>query len=57
MISDAPLKTLLYSNAYKGGVVSWLEILLILIICLVLATVTFMDGRGGGGTKVQTVLA
>jgi len=43
MISDTPLKTLLYTNAYKGGVISWLEVLLIIIVCLVLATVTFID--------------
>ena len=44
-MSDYPLKTLLYANAYKGGSISWLEILLIIIVCFVLATVTFMDSR------------
>lgn len=45
MISDAPLKTLLFTDAYKGGVVSWLEIVMLLVLCIVLAIVTFVDTR------------
>lgn len=44
MMNDAPLKTLMYSSIYKGGSVSWLEVLLIFFVCIVLATVTFIDG-------------
>lgn len=44
MLSDAPLKTLMYTNAYKGGSISWLEILLIIFVCIVLGIITFMDG-------------
>ena len=45
MISDTPLKTLMYADVYKGGSISWMEVLLIIIICLVLGTITFMDAR------------
>jgi hypothetical protein len=44
-MSDAPLMTLMYTDVYKGGHISWMEILLIIIVCFVLATVTFMDSR------------